>query len=126
MTIKGEIIPTLVDELPLLAILAARAEGVTIIQDAGELRVKESDRIKSTVQGLMRLGVKAEEKDDGMIIYGPGDFCGNTEIDTFHDHRIAMSFAVAGLISKEPFIIKDFESVNISFPEFNSFLAEII
>lgn len=126
VTIKGEIIPTLVDELPLLAILAARAEGVTIIQDAGELRVKESDRIKSTVQGLMRLGVKAEEKDDGMIIYGPGDFCGNTEIDTFHDHRIAMSFAVAGLISKEPFIIKDFESVNISFPEFNSFLAEII
>lgn len=126
VTIKGEIIPTLVDELPLLAILASRAEGATIIQDAGELRVKESDRINSTVTGLKRLGVKVEEKDDGMIIYGPCDFCGNTEINTFYDHRIAMSFAVAGLVSKEPFIIKNYEAVNISFPEFSKLLTEII
>ena len=126
INIKGEIIPTLVDELPLLAVLASRAEGTTIIQDAEELRVKESDRINSTVTGLKRLGVKVEEKDNGMIIYGPCDFYGNTEIDTFYDHRIAMSFAVAGLVSKEPFIIKNYEAVNISFPEFSKLLAEII
>ncbi|NLJ84116.1 MAG: 3-phosphoshikimate 1-carboxyvinyltransferase [Halanaerobiaceae bacterium] len=125
VSIEGELIPLLIDELPLLAVLAARAEGRTIIRDAAELRVKESDRISATVEGLRKLGVRAEEMPDGMVIEGPARLQGGVEIESYYDHRLVMSFIVAGLISREPFKIKDVEAVNVSFPDFNKILKKL-
>ncbi|MFW6306340.1 MAG: 3-phosphoshikimate 1-carboxyvinyltransferase, partial [Bacillota bacterium] len=116
VTIDGDVIPTLIDELPLLAVLSTRAEGQTIIKDAEELRVKESDRISTTVQGLRKLGVDVEELEDGMIIDGICELEGGTSIDCHYDHRIAMSFAIAGLLTKKSIIIKNSEAINTSFP----------
>lgn len=126
VTIAGDIIPRLIDELPLLAVLSTQAEGTTIIKDAEELRVKESDRIRATVEGLRKLGALVEESMDGMIIYGPKQLHGGIELDCFYDHRIAMSFTIAGLISDESFVIKNSEAINISFPEFYDLLKKLI
>lgn len=124
--IKGDIIPSLIDEIPLLAILSTQAEGKTIIRDAEELRVKESDRIKTTCAGLKQLGVSVEELDDGMIINGQAKLKGEAVIDCHYDHRIAMSFAIAGLVSEIPITIENSEAINTSFPEFPNLLKEII
>lgn len=125
ITIDGEIIPRLIDELPIIAILASQAEGVTIVKDAGDLRNKESDRIQSVVREFSKLGINIEEKDDGFIIYGKAKLTGNTTIDTYHDHRLAMSAYIAGLICENPIIINDFEWVNTSFPEFLELIENI-
>lgn len=124
-TIEGDIIPSLIDELPLIAILSTQAEGKTVIRDAHELRVKESDRIKTTCDGLRKLGVEVEELEDGMIIDGPSKLNGDVSIETYHDHRIAMSFAIAGLITDGIIKIKNAESINTSFPEFPELLNDI-
>ncbi|MFW5981713.1 MAG: 3-phosphoshikimate 1-carboxyvinyltransferase [Halanaerobiaceae bacterium] len=124
-TIEGDIIPSLIDELPLIAILSTQAEGKTVIRDAHELRVKESDRIKTTCDGLRKLGVEVEELEDGMIIDGPSKLKGDVSIETYHDHRIAMSFAIAGLITDGIIKIKNAESINTSFPEFPELLNDI-
>ncbi len=126
VSIEGDIIPALIDEIPLLAILSTQAEGKTIIRDAEELRVKESDRIKTTCAGLKQLGVSIEELHDGMIINGPVKLDGEAVIDCLYDHRIAMSFAIAGLVSKLPITIENSEAINTSFPEFPDLLKEII
>ena len=120
--IGGDLIPRLIDELPLLAVLATIAEGETRIYDAAELKVKESNRIKACVENLKRLGISAVETDDGMIIPGKGSVFsleGKT-IPSFMDHRIAMSFSVLGLLcrSDKPMKIEDSECIQISYPDF--------
>lgn len=118
-TIEGEIIPRLIDELPVIAILATQAKGTTIIKDAQDLRNKESDRIKAVVTELKKIGADIEETPDGFIINGKTNLKGDTEVETYHDHRLAMSLYVAGLICDKPIAINGFEWVDISFPEFD-------
>ena len=117
--ISGDIIPALIDEIPLIAVVAAAAEGDTVIKDAAELKVKESDRISLTVDNLNAMGADAEAKEDGMVIHG-GKNLHHAVIDTAKDHRIAMSFSIAALISRsvQPVEIKDSACVGISYPEF--------
>lgn len=113
----GEMIPRLIDEIPVLAVAASVAEGTTVIRDAGELRVKESDRIATTARELSRLGARIEELSDGMIIKGVPSLKGN-RCDSHEDHRLAMALAVAGLIAEGETIISRAEAVDISYPEF--------
>ena len=115
--IGGSLIPALIDEIPVLASLAAYAEGTTIIRDAAELRVKESDRIRSTTLALQAMGVRVTPADDGMVIEGGAPLHG-AEVDSFLDHRIAMSMAVCALASDGPVTIKDADCVGISYPSF--------
>ena len=128
--ISGTIIPRLIDEIPVIAILAAQAEGTTVIKNAEELKVKESNRIATTVSMLKQLGVNVEETEDGMIIEGLAgkEFPGMPNnsmivIDSKGDHRIAMSSAVAGLHSAKPVEILKSEFVNTSFPSFFKYLG---
>ena len=116
--ISGEIIPRLIDEIPVIAVLATQANGQTIIKDAQDLRNKESDRITAVVAELKKLGADIEETPDGMIICGGGKLLGGCEVETYHDHRLAMSLYVAGLICEKEILINGFEWVNISFPTF--------
>ena len=118
-TIEGEIIPRLIDELPVIAVLATQAKGTTIIKDAQDLRNKESDRIKAVVTELKKIGADIEETPDGFIINGKTNLKGDTEVETYHDHRLAMSLYAAGLICDKPIKINGFEWVDISFPEFD-------
>ena len=123
-TIEGAIIPTLIDELPMIAVMAAFAEGTTVIRDAQELRVKESDRIQVMTENLRKMGAEIQETEDGMIIHG-GKALHGAEIDSHLDHRVAMSFAVAGLLCEGTLSIKNGECVNISYPEFYSDLYSL-
>lgn len=123
--IKGEIIPTLIDEIPMIAVMAAFAEGTTVIRDAAELKVKESDRIQVMTDNLTRMGADVEALPDGMIIHGGKPLHGAT-IDSHKDHRIAMSFAVAGGICEGLLTITDGECVNISYPEFYTDLYSLL
>lgn len=116
-TVSGEIIPTLIDEIPMIAIMAAFADGTTVIADAAELKVKESNRIDVMVDNLSRMGADITATDDGMIIHGGKALHGAT-IDSYADHRIAMSFAIASLLLDTPTTINDAECVNISYPTF--------
>jgi 3-phosphoshikimate 1-carboxyvinyltransferase len=122
--ISGDIIPRLIDELPILAVVATRSEGVTCVRDAQELRVKESDRIDAVVQNLSRLGADIEAKEDGFIIRGPCPLKG-TGTDSFGDHRIAMAMAVAGLAADGRTAIRNSETVAISYPNFFDDLREV-
>ena len=116
-TIEGELIPTLIDELPVIAVLAAFAEGTTVIKDAAELKVKESDRIAVMTENLKRMGADVEPTNDGMIIRGGRPLHGAT-INPHLDHRIAMSFAVAALAADGETKIQDADCVKISYPGF--------
>lgn len=116
-TIEGTIIPSLIDELPMIAVMACFAQGTTVIRDARELRVKESDRITVMVDNLKRMGADIEGTEDGMIIRGGKPLHG-AQIDSHMDHRVAMSFAVAGTICDGPLTIQNGECVNISYPAF--------
>lgn len=124
--IEGEIIPRLIDELPVIAVLATQAEGTTIIKDAQDLRNKESDRIKAVVTELKKIGANIEETPDGFIINGKTNLKGDTEVGTYHDHRLAMSLYVAGLICDKPISINGFEWVDISFPEFDKLFNSLV
>ncbi len=116
--IGGAIIPRLIDELPILAVAAACAEGRTVIRDAAELRVKESDRIAAMAEGLRALGVEVIEHPDGMEIFGGRPLTGAI-VDSYNDHRIAMSLAIAGLVAqKRPTQIQRAGCVTISYPSF--------
>lgn len=117
ITIEGDIIPTLIDELPIINIMAAAAEGTTIIKDAAELKVKESNRIDVMVENLTAMGAAITGTEDGMIIEGGRPLHGAV-IDSHLDHRIAMSFSVAALLAEGETTIKGRESVNISYPSF--------
>lgn len=114
-TIDKDIIPRLIDEIPVIAVLATQAEGITIIKDAQELKVKESNRIKSMVENLKILGADIEELEDGMIIKGKSKLNGG-KIKTFKDHRIAMAFSTLNLISAEKIKLDDEDCINVSFP----------
>jgi 3-phosphoshikimate 1-carboxyvinyltransferase len=125
-TIAGELTVRSIDELPILAVVAARASGVTEIRDAGELRVKESDRIATTCELLRALGVEVEERADGMIIQGvPGRRFRSARVHAHGDHRIAMSAAVAGLAAEGPVRVDGAECVATSFPEFPEVLRAL-
>ncbi len=115
--VSAENIPSMVDEIPLLALAATQAQGTTIITGAQELRFKESDRLSGIASQLNRLGAKVIEQPDGLIIEGPTPLVGNT-VDSFGDHRLAMALSIAGLIAEGETIINNAESVSISFPEF--------
>lgn len=114
-TIDKDIIPRLIDEIPVIAVLATQAEGTTIIKDAQELKVKESNRIKSMVENLKILGADIEELEDGMIIKGKSKLNGG-KIKTFKDHRIAMAFSTLNLISAEKIKLDNEDCINVSFP----------
>lgn len=116
-TVGGDIIPALIDEIPMIAVMAAFAEGTTVIKDAQELKVKESNRIEVMVDNLKRMGADIEATDDGMIIHGGAPLHGAV-IDSHLDHRVAMSFAVAGTICDGSMDIQGAECVNISYPDF--------
>lgn len=124
VTIEAALVPRLIDELPVLAVAAAMAEGETIVMGAGELRVKESDRIRATVSLLRALGAEADERPDGFVVRG-GGFRSGGQIDADQDHRIAMAGAVAGLVAPGPTYIDGFEAVGISFPTFPNLLASL-
>lgn len=122
--IDGSLAPRLVDELPILAVAASLATGTTTITGARELRVKESDRIAAMVDGLTRLGAEVEELDDGMLIRGPGRLGGGV-VDSHGDHRVAMAFAIAGLVAEGPVRVRGLESAETSFPGFSAILSSV-
>jgi len=122
--IEGALIPALIDELPVCAVLAACAEGKTVIRDAAELKVKESDRIAVMTQALRAMGADVTPTADGMIINGGRPLHGAV-IDSHMDHRIAMSLAVAALVSEGPVTIKDADCVGISYPDFYNDLMSL-
>ena len=115
--IGGSTIPKVIDELPVLALSACFARGTTVIRDAQELRVKETDRIRATVEGLSAMGARIEERADGMVIHGQGHLNGGA-VDSFGDHRIAMTMAVAGLMACEETVISRAEAASVSYPGF--------
>jgi len=123
--IVGETIPTIIDELPIMAIVATQAQGTTVIRDAFELRHKETDRIKIVVSNLRKMGARIGELEDGMAIDGGTELEG-AEITTYGDHRVAMAFAIAGLIAKGETVIKDAECVSTSHPTFWEDLDSIV
>lgn len=123
VTIGGTMIPRVIDELPVLCVAAAIARGRTLVTDAAELRVKESDRIGVLARGLRTLGIQVEERPDGIAIAG-GHLRGG-RVDSEGDHRVAMAFAVAGLLADDPVAVDGAESVAVSFPGFFEALEAI-
>ncbi len=123
-TLLPEEIPNLIDEIPVIAVAAALAEGTTIIRNARELRVKETDRISTVVENLRRMGADVTEFEDGLEIQGGKPLIG-AELDSFGDHRIAMAFAIAGLFASGETVIKNTDCVNTSYPGFARHLDAI-
>ena len=123
--IVGETIPSIIDELPMMAVIATQAQGTTVIRDAFELRHKETDRIKTVVTNLRKMGARIGELEDGMAIDGGTELEG-AEISTHGDHRIAMAFAVAGLVARGETVIKDAECVATSHPTFWEDLESVV
>jgi len=115
--IRGNMIPRIIDEIPLVALAGACANGTTVIRGAQELRVKESDRIRTTVTELSKLGVDIEELSDGMVINGGGSIKGG-ECKSYGDHRLAMTLGIASLVSQGETVIHDAEAVTVSYPGF--------
>ena len=122
--IEGELIPTLIDEIPILAVMAALAEGTTVIRDAAELKVKETNRIDTVTAGLAAMGANVTPTEDGMIIEGGSHLTG-ARIQSHLDHRIAMAFAVAGLAARGETFIEDSQCVDVSYPEFFQTLDQL-
>lgn len=123
--IKGEIIPRLIDELPVIALAATQAEGTTVIRDAEELKVKETNRIDATAQELNKLGANIETTEDGLIIHGPTPLHGGT-VDSHGDHRIGMMLQIAALLTEDTVELNNPEAINISYPNFFNDLASLI
>jgi 3-phosphoshikimate 1-carboxyvinyltransferase len=118
--------PAMIDEYPILAIVAANASGRTIMRGLEELRVKESDRLSAIVNGLRACGVQAEELEDGIIVLGcSGEIPGGATIATQMDHRIAMSFLIAGLASRAPITVDDATMISTSFPGFEKVMRNV-
>jgi 3-phosphoshikimate 1-carboxyvinyltransferase len=116
-TVADALIPRLIDEVPALAVLTAVARGTTAIRDAAELRVKESDRIVAVKRELGKMGVRIDDRPDGMVIAGGQRFCG-AHVVSGGDHRMAMALAVAGLVADGETVVEDVACVQTSFPTF--------
>lgn len=116
-TIEGDLIPRLIDEIPIIALLATQAQGETIIKNAEELKVKETDRLTAVVNELKKLGANIEATEDGMIIHGPTPLTG-TKLCSYGDHRMGMMAAIAALITNEPIVLDDEQCVAVSYPTF--------
>ena len=123
-TIEGDLIPRLIDEIPMIAVMAALAEGTTIIKDAAELKVKETDRIATVTEALTSMGADITPTEDGMIIQGGQGLKGAT-INSYLDHRIAMAFSIAALVAQGETKILDSQCVDVSYPAFFSNLEEL-
>ena len=123
--IEGSDIPRLIDELPVIAVLASQAEGEIIVRNAEDLRNKESDRIKCLVEELTKIGINIRETTDGFIVSGKRELNGNATLESYHDHRLAMSFYIAGLVCKNEIAINGFEWTKISFPEFEELMFKL-
>lgn len=123
--ISGDLIPRLIDELPILALLATQAQGQTVIKDAEELRVKETDRIEAVATELRKLGASIETTEDGMIITGPTPLTGAT-LQSYGDHRLGMMAAIAGLITTGPVHIDNPSCIAISYPHFFEDLSNLV
>lgn len=123
--IKKENVPFLIDELPLIAVMATQAQGKTVVSGAKELRVKETDRIRAIVSELKKMGADIEEREDGFAVNGPTRLQGAV-CESYNDHRIAMSLAVAALLAEGKTVIKNSECIYISFPEFEKTLQKLI
>jgi 3-phosphoshikimate 1-carboxyvinyltransferase len=121
--VGGAVVPRLIDEVPALAVAAAVAEGETVVRDAAELRVKESDRVRTVVAALRAVGVEADELADGLVVRG-GHIRGGV-VDPEGDHRVAMAAAVAGLLSREGVRVLQAECAAVSFPEFHRWLRTL-
>ena len=122
--IEGAVIPSLIDEIPILAVMAAFAEGTTVIRDAAELRVKETNRIQTVTENLLAMGAEIIPTEDGMIIHGTGALKG-TQIQSHLDHRIAMAFSVAALAAEGTTTILDSQCVDVSYPGFFAQLMDL-
>jgi 3-phosphoshikimate 1-carboxyvinyltransferase len=123
--IQGKEIPQLIDELPILAVAGALASGTTIIRQAQELRVKETDRIAAIAHNLRAMGVEVVEQQDGLEIHGRGELKG-ARVASFGDHRIAMAFAIAGMFADGETIVQDVECVRESYPGFEKALDDFV
>jgi 3-phosphoshikimate 1-carboxyvinyltransferase len=124
ITVGGDLVPRAIDEFPVLALAATQATGETRVRDAAELRVKETDRIATTVEALRALGAQIEPVPDGFDIIGPTPLTGAT-VDSHDDHRLGMTIAVAGLIARGETVVLGAERIGDSFPGFQSTLARI-
>jgi len=122
--IAGDMIPRLIDEIPILAVAASLAEGETVIRDAAELRVKETDRIRTVVDGLNALGAKVEELPDGLRIQGRTSLNGG-QASSFGDHRLAMAWAIAGMLSQEGVSVEDMAAADVSYPNFLTAIKKV-
>lgn len=122
--IEGAVIPSLIDEIPILAVMAAFAEGTTVIRDAAELKVKETNRIQTVTENLLAMGAEIIPTEDGMIIHGTGALKG-TQIQSHLDHRIAMAFSVAALAAEGTTAILDSQCVDVSYPGFFAQLMDL-
>ena len=123
--IEGELIPKTIDELPILSVAASVAEGDTVIKDAKELRVKETDRIKAIASELKKFGAEIEEFDDGIRISGKDNLMG-CDCRSFGDHRIAMSLIIAGLMASGKTVVEDTSCIGTSFPGFKDKLFSLM
>jgi 3-phosphoshikimate 1-carboxyvinyltransferase len=124
VTVAGGMIPRLIDEIPILAVVAAKAKGRTVVRDARELRVKETDRIQELGAALGELGVVVETRDDGLVIDGPQEIRGGA-VSSRGDHRLALALACAGLLAKQPVIVTGFDCADVSFPGFIDVLTDL-
>jgi len=123
--ITREMIPAVVDEIPIIAVIAGVAEGITTIRGAEELRVKETNRLSAIVSELSKLGIRIRELPDGLEIIGPNRVLGG-EVESYGDHRMAMALAIAGLFAHSPVKIRGSACINVSFPGFADVLGNII
>ena len=124
ISISGSVVPRAIDEFPVICVAAARAEGVTVIREARELRVKETDRITAMAGNLRKLGITVTESEDGMDITGSELLLGGT-VDSSGDHRIAMSMSIAALVAAGPITVTDIGCVATSFPTFFPLLEKV-
>jgi 3-phosphoshikimate 1-carboxyvinyltransferase len=122
VSIGGAEVPTMIDEIPILAVAATQAEGETVISEAGELRVKESDRLTALATELTKLGADIEEQRDGLIVRGPTTLHGG-EVESYGDHRIALALAIAGTIAGANVRVSNWSCIDTSFPEFLDILG---
>lgn len=122
-TISGDLIPKLIDEIPVIALLASQAEGDTIIKDASELKVKETNRIDTVVGELSKIGATIRATDDGMVITGKTKLNGNATVSSHGDHRIGMMLAIASCITEKPIELQDANAIDVSYPNFFEHLS---